>query len=94
VQPSRKGNTINYELVKLPLAELKARGTAREALAKAMQHLIDQIADRFGNLSLSGRPVKVHDWPTNEVTEELESALKKFDSGHYLDITSWNDVEK
>lgn len=45
-------------------------------------------------MSLSGRPMKVHHWLTNELTDELESAIKKFDSGYSLDITSWNDVEK
>jgi len=55
-----------YELIKLPLVDLRARGTAHTALAKAMEYPINQITDRFCQLTLSGRPVKVTEWLASE----------------------------
>ena len=83
-----------YELIKLPLVDLRARGTAQKALAKAMEYPINQITDRFRQLTLSGRPVKVTKWPASEKLKELENALKKFDPSYTMAVTSWKGLEK
>ena len=63
-----------YERIKLPLVDLRARGTtAQKALAKAMEYPINQITDRFCQLTLSGRPVKVTEWPASRQSSSPKS---------------------
>ena len=58
-----------------------------------MAHSADEVGGLFGKLSLDGRPVLVRQWPSDECTDELESALRKLDPGYSPDVTEWKGYE-
>jgi hypothetical protein len=67
------------ELVKLSLAELKSRPTAKEAFIKSIAHPINIVQERFRGLQLDGRNVAVKEHPTDKDVKALETALRAFD---------------
>ena len=77
----------------MPLVDLRAPSTAQAALAKAMEYPINQITDRFFQLTLSG-PSEGDRIAIIWKIEELENALNKFDPSYIMDVISWKGLEK
>ena len=67
------------ELIQVGLKELEveARPTGCDQYTAPLQDPIDKLAERIGQLTLQGKPLKIHDWPKDDDTKELTDALLK-----------------
>ena len=99
--PAMSGNLLR-QLTRLPhntscaeyLDELKNIRSAHDEYSHAMSYPMEQVAKRFSNLQLDGRPVEVVDWTKEEEVESLKDALKKFDPAYDIKYRSKSQVSK
>ena len=63
------------KLIQMDLKELEARPTGYDQYTSSLQEPIDKLTERIGQLTLQGKPLKIHDWPKDDDTKELTDAL-------------------
>ena len=51
------------------------------------------MAERIGQLTLQGKPLKIHDWPKDDDTKELTDALLKIDPSYSSDVRSFSQLK-
>ena len=89
-QPSGK---FSAKLRKADLNELKSRPTARDAFASAINETMEQLRTRFGEMTMHGKNIAVHDWPGESSTKELTDALLKIDPKYDSSVRSWSQFK-
>ena len=67
------------ELKKILPDEVKSRPSGRKDYGSAMAVPIEKISNRFGLLSIYGRPVQNHAWPSLESDNALHELLRAYD---------------
>ena len=90
-QPSSK---FSAKLRKADLNELKSRPTARDTFASAINETMEQLRTRFGEMTMHGKNIAVHDWPGESSTKELTDALLKIDPKYDSSVRSWSQFKK
>eukprot|EP00957_Ditylum_brightwellii_P170236 12959137-Ditylum_brightwellii.AAC.1 len=70
------------KLLSVPLEELKARPSAKDAYAKSMAKPIEIIANQFCQLSIDGCNISVRDYPEEKKVTYLKEHLLKFDPSY------------
>jgi hypothetical protein len=76
------------KLLKVPLDELEARKTSKEAFSDAIQPCIDAVTERFSNLDIDGRNIEVRQWPKDEDLKLLTEELLRYDPNFSREIKS------
>ena len=91
--PTTSGKYVR-KLLNIPLSELQARPSAREAFDDAIGPSIATVADRFKQLSIDGRPIVVREYPSETEVKLLTDALVAYDPEYSRDNRSKAQLKK
>ena len=81
------------DLIKLPLEELKSRGTAMDAYTAALADPMKQLEERMGDTLLHNKRVEVHRYAEDPQVDELKGCVRVIEPAYSEDIKSWSQVE-